>query len=128
MDRFGRKVAAVPSFAVMAVGVATIPLADDFAGLLIAALIVGLGNGLGSGTMMTLGADLAPPGATGEFLGIWRLIGDIGAVAGPLVVGSMASAMGLEASAVALSGIGVAAALTLAFLVRETRASTLEPV
>lgn len=128
MDRFGRKVAAVPSFAVMAVGVATIPLANDFAGLLIAALIVGLGNGLGSGTMMTLGADLAPPGATGEFLGIWRLIGDIGAVAGPLVVGSMASAMGLEASAVALSGIGVAAALTLAFLVRETRASTLEPV
>jgi predicted MFS family arabinose efflux permease len=63
----------VPSFAVMALGVALIPLAGDFEGLLLASVVIGLGNGLGSGAMMTLGADLAPPGATGEFLGVWRL-------------------------------------------------------
>jgi MFS family permease len=125
MDRFGRKVAAVPSFAVMAFGVALIPLAHDFTTLMLAALVIGLGNGLGSGTMMTLGADLAPPGATGEFLGLWRLIGDAGQAGGPLVVGAMAGAFGLEGSALALSAIGVGAALTLAFLVRETRQSPL---
>jgi MFS family permease len=125
MDRFGRKVAAVPSFAVMAVGVALIPFASDFAGLLFAAAVIGFGNGLGSGTMMTLGADLAPPGATGEFLGLWRLIGDAGASGGPLVVGAMAGAFGLEGSALALSAIGIGAALTLALLVRETRQSPL---
>jgi predicted MFS family arabinose efflux permease len=48
----------VPSFAVMAFGVALIPLADDFTTLMLAGLVVGFGNGLGSGTMMTLGADL----------------------------------------------------------------------
>ncbi|MCC6791051.1 MAG: MFS transporter, partial [Thermomicrobiales bacterium] len=74
MDRFGRKTAAVPSFAIMTLGVAMIPLASSFAGLLAAAAVIGFGNGLGSGTMMTLGADLAPEGATGEFLGVWRLI------------------------------------------------------
>ena len=127
MDRFGRKVAAVPSFAVMAVGVALIPAADTALGLWVAALVIGFGNGLGSGTMMTLGADLSPPGATGEFLGVWRLIGDAGAVGGPLVVGAMATGLGLRASALVLAGVGVVATLTLALLVRETRVSPLDP-
>jgi MFS-type transporter involved in bile tolerance (Atg22 family) len=71
--------------------------------------------------MMTLGADLAPPGAVGEFLGFWRLIGDTGQSGGPLVVGAVAGAFGLFATAILLSGVGAASALTLAFLVRETR-------
>ena len=125
MDRFGRKVAAVPSFAVMAIGVAIIPLTHHQFGLMAASVVIGFGNGLGSGTMMTLGADLAPPGATGEFLGVWRLVGDVGAVSGPLVVGAMATALGLRASAVALAAVGMVATLTLAFLVQETRASSL---
>ncbi len=126
MDRFGRKVAAVPSFAVMAVGVALIPLTSSYAGLMAAAMVIGFGNGLGSGTMMTLGADLAPPEAAGEFLGLWRLVGDAGAVGGPLIVGVMAAAFGLEGSAYALAVVGTAAALTLALLVRETRQSPLD--
>ncbi|MEA2515756.1 MAG: hypothetical protein QOJ59_5245 [Thermomicrobiales bacterium] len=121
MDRFGRKTAAVPSFAVMAAGVAMIPLADSFATLVAATAVIGLGNGLGSGTMMTLGADLAPEGATGEFLGLWRLIGDAGAFLGPVSVGLIAGAVGLRGSAVVLAVVGVAATMTLAFLVQETR-------
>jgi len=121
MDRFGRKTAAVPSFAIMALGVALIPLAHSFTTLLLVSLIIGGGNGIGSGTMMTLGADLAPPEATGEFLGIWRLIGDSGAFLGPTVVGIIAGLLSLQGSAWVLAGIGVAAALTLALLVRETR-------
>ncbi|MCC6315531.1 MAG: MFS transporter [Thermomicrobiales bacterium] len=125
MDRFGRKVAAVPSFGIMALGVALIPRADSFRALLVAALVIGLGNGLGSGVMMTLGADLAPAGATGEFLGIWRLIGDVGAALGPLTVGWVAASFGLANGAYVLAGIGLLTALTLAVLVRETRAGTM---
>jgi MFS family permease len=120
MDRFGRKVASVPSFAIMAVGVALIPLAADFHGLFIAASVIGFGNGIGSGSMMTLGADLAPPDAVGEFLGIWRFIGDAGTAGGPLAVGIIADALGLAATALALSGIGCVAAIILGVLVRET--------
>lgn len=121
MDRFGRKVASVPSFAVMALGVALIPFATDFTSLLLAGVVIGLGNGLGSGAMMTLGADMAPPGATGEFLGIWRLIGDTGGAAGPLLVGVIAGAFGLVNGTFVLAGVGLAASLTIALLVRETR-------
>lgn len=127
MDRFGRKVAAVPSFAIMAAGVALIPFASSSEGLLVAAMIIGFGNGLGSGTMMTLGADLAPRGATGEFLGLWRLIGDGGSFLGPVTVGVIAGAMGLSGSAIVLSCIGFLAAGTIASLVRETRLTVAEP-
>jgi MFS family permease len=121
MDRFGRKVAAVPSFAVMSIGMVLVSLATDFRSLLLAAAVIGFGNGLGSGTMMTLGADLAPPGAVGEFLGFWRLIGDSGQSSGPLIVGATADIFGLASTALILSGVGAAAALTLALLVRETK-------
>jgi MFS family permease len=126
MDRFGRKVAAVPSFALMALGIGLIPLTHDFLTLLLVAMLIGLGNGFGSGLMMTLGADLAPPGATGEFLGIWRLIGDVGAVAGPIVVGLVAAAVGLAGGAWMLSFVGWLAVATLAGLVRETRVRPLD--
>ncbi|MCC6791843.1 MAG: MFS transporter, partial [Thermomicrobiales bacterium] len=95
--------------------------------LLAAAAVIGFGNGLGSGTMMTLGADLAPEGATGEFLGVWRLIGDAGAFVGPVAVGILASAAGLRGSAVLLAAFGAIAALVLAFLVEETRQATVAP-
>jgi MFS family permease len=121
MDRFGRKFASVPSFAIMAIGIGIVPLATGFTGLLIAGLVIGLGNGLGSGAMMTLGADLAPPEATGEFLGVWRLIGDAGMVAGPLAVGLIATWFGLNGSAYVLMVAGLLASGILYFLVNETR-------
>lgn len=120
MDRLGRKFASVPSFIVLAVGMALVPLAHTYAGLLVASLVMGLGNGIGSGTMMTLGADLAPRRATGEFLGLWRLIGDTGSSAGPIAVGAIADAVGLSLAAFCLSGIGLLAAATLFLFVRET--------
>jgi MFS family permease len=126
MDRFGRKVAAVPSFGLIALGIGLIPFTRDFLTLLLVAMLIGLGNGLGSGLMMTLGADLAPPGATGEFLGVWRLIGDVGAVTGPLLVGAVAAAVGLAGGAWVLSIAGWLAVFTLARLVRETRVRPLD--
>ncbi|HEV2067151.1 MAG TPA: MFS transporter, partial [Thermomicrobiales bacterium] len=127
MDRFGRKFASVPSFAIMAIGIGLVPFTGSFLGLMLAGMVIGLGNGLGSGSMMTLGADLAPSGATGEFLGIWRLIGDVGMVAGPLAVGLIANQFGLRGSAVALMFAGLIASATLLFLVKETRVAPVPP-
>jgi MFS family permease len=122
MDRFGRKFASVPSFAIMALGILLVPFADSFWTLAGAGIVIGLGNGLGSGSMMTLGADLSPPGATGEFLGVWRLIGDLGAVLGPIAVGVVADQLGLRDSAYVLAAAGLASSLILLLLVKETRA------
>lgn len=123
MDRFGRKFATVPSFAIMGIGLALLPFASSFVTMAAIGVVIGLGNGLGSGSMMTLGADLAPEGAVGEFLGIWRLLGDIGMVTGPLLVGVIAANLSLANSAIVLGVAGLASSLMFLFLVKETRVS-----
>jgi MFS family permease len=120
MDRFGRKFAYVPSFAIQGLGMALIPFTAGFWGLLLAASVIGLGNGLGSGTMMTLGADLAPDDSRGEFLGIWRLIGDAGTTGGPIAVGGIADLLGLSLATFTIAGVGLLAASMLGLLVPET--------
>jgi MFS-type transporter involved in bile tolerance (Atg22 family) len=82
--------------------------------------VIGLGNGLGSGTMMTLGADLAPADSRGEFLGVWRLIGDGGSAGGPVVVGAVADVLGLSLATFTIAGVGLLAAAMLGTLVPET--------
>ena len=120
MDSWGRKFAYVPSFALQAVGMALIPSVETFWGLQLVAIFIGLGNGLGSGTMMTLGADLAPERARGEFLGLWRFIGDAGSASSPVVIGSIAEALGLVVAPLGIAGVGLLGASILALLVPET--------
>jgi MFS family permease len=120
MDRFGRKFAIVPSFLLQGIGLALIPLTQSFAGLAFVAGLVGLGNGLGSGTMLTLGADLAPPASRGEFLGMWRLIGDTGSTLGPIMGGAIAGWLALPIAAVVMGSSGLLSSLIFAALVPET--------
>ena len=120
MDRYGRKFAMVPCFLTQAVAMAAIPFTHSFTGLLLATALLGLGNGIGSGSMMTLGADLAPRHSIGEFLGAWRLVGDTGHMGAPLVVGGIADLLGLSPATFAIAGFGLLAAATFAFLVPET--------
>ncbi len=120
MDRFGRKFAIVPCFGIQALGMALVPFAASFAGLLFAAVLIGFGNGLGAGSMMTLGADLSPARSRGEFLGVWRLIGDLGQTGAPLVVGVVAEILVLSSAIWFIAGSGLVAASIFLILVPET--------
>ncbi len=119
MDRWGRKWAGVPCLLVMSAGMLAMPLTEQFAGLLAAGLVTGIGNGLGSGINMTLGADFSPALRRGEFLGVWRLITDVGTAGGPLVVGGLTAVASLGAASVATGGIGLAGAAVMLFFVPE---------
>lgn len=120
MDRVGRKFAIVPCFGIQAIGMALVPFATSYSALLFAAVLIGIGNGLGAGTMMTLGADLSPARARGEFLGVWRLIGDMGHTGAPLVVGIVADILVLSSAIWVIAGSGLAAAGIFLFFVPET--------
>lgn len=102
MDRFGRLKAIVPAFSLMAVGMFLLAAADSGTGVVIAGSVIGVGNGLSAGTMMTLGADLAPEDSTSQFLAGFAALQDWGQILGPLLVGWVAAAIGLGASAAAL--------------------------
>ena len=120
MDGLGRKFASVPAFLIQAIGLALVSLTDSFNGLAAATCLIGLGNGLSSGAMMTLGADLAPSNGVGEFLGIWRLIGDGGSLGSPLVVGAISDSAGLAGAALVIAACGGLSSGLLAFFVPET--------
>jgi MFS family permease len=76
------------------------------AGFVFASLLIGFGNGFGSGINMTIGTDLAPSGAVSEFLGAWRLFGDAGSSAGPAIVGAIAAAGGLPTAVITTAVLG----------------------
>lgn len=121
MDRYGRKWAIVPSFFIQGVGMALVALATGFGGLLLASIIIGFGNGIGSGTMLTLGSDLAPKRSMGEFLGVWRLVGDMGNTGAPIVAGAVADVLGLSPATLVMALVGMGAAAVFALYVPETR-------
>lgn len=76
MDKWGRRAAAVPTLALMGITMFLLPLTNDAVGLFWVAIAMSLANGLGSGLIMTIGADLAPADARGEFLGAFRFLVD----------------------------------------------------
>lgn len=114
MDRFGRLWVAVPSMLVLGAAVAVLPLTSTLTGLAVVAMVMGFGNGIGSGILMTLGADVAPPEHRAQFLGVWRVLQDSGAAAGPLVVSAVAAAGSLAAGIATMGGAGLLAAGALA--------------
>jgi len=120
MDRFGRKWAGVPCLVVVSVGLILIPFTRDFVALLLAGLVIGFGNGLGAGINMTLGSDFSPQRRRAEFLGAWRLVTDVGAVGGPLLIAAITSAASLAAASFFAAAVGVAGAGILGLLVPET--------
>lgn len=102
MDRYGRVAAAVPSMVVLGLGMALLPLATSLVAVTAAATVLGVGNGLGAGLIMTLGADASPAEGRAQFLGGWRLCADLGRAAGPLTLSGLSAVMSLGASAVVL--------------------------
>jgi MFS family permease len=120
MDRHGRLFAIVPAFSLMAIGLLMLALADSAAMVGVAGVVMGVGNGMSSGTLLTLGSDLAPSDAPGPFLAGMATIGDGGKVLGPLVVGVSADALGLSAAPALLAAILAVAIVYLIVVVGET--------
>ena len=91
MDTRGRMVVALPVVLSMALACLLLPLATATWSVALVMALIACGNGLGSGIVMTLGADAAPEEGRPQFLGAWRLCGDIGNTGGPLLVSAVAA-------------------------------------
>jgi len=115
MDQKGRRWVAVPSMIIMGLPLMLMPFTQGAASLLIAASVIGFGNGIGSGMVMTLGADHSPRHGRAHFLGVWRLMSDIGSSCGPALLSFMAAALSLSAGIGVTGLIAFAAAAQLAY-------------
>lgn len=120
MDNYGRRPAAMICTGLLSFGLLTIPFSFDFFTMAVAAMIAGIGNGLGSGINMTLGSDFAPEDQRGEFLGVWRLLSDTGSLLGPMAVGATATLLTLSGAFYLAAGVGGLGVLTVWLFVKET--------
>jgi MFS family permease len=119
LDVSGHKATALPCFGLLALSVLLLPLATSFWTLTGIALIAGVGNGFGTGIMMTMGSDYAPRQRRGEFLGVWRMMGDSGQVGGPLLIGGLAEVITLGGATVGAAVVGLAGMAVMGTVVRE---------
>jgi len=110
MDHKGRRWVAVPSMVIMGTALLLLPFTTGFSTLLLVALAIGFGNGIGSGMVMTLGADHAPRHGRAHFLGVWRLMADIGSSSGPVLLSFLAGSLSLAAGIASIGLLAFAAA------------------
>ncbi len=131
MDRFGRLASALPSMIGLGLGHLALALTNglpDAVGWFIGiAMFMSVANGLGSGILMTFGADLAPRHDPAPFLGAYRFTGDAGNAATPVAIAAVTAVASLPVAAAVIGVVGLLGAGMLArwvprFIPRPARA------
>lgn len=123
MDRFGRLWGAIPGLVGLSTGHLILAFTHDVPGnqawFIAVAVLFGIANGVSSGVILTVGADLAPKRHPAAFLGAYRTIGDAGQAAAPLVVSAVTSLVSLAAASAAIGVLGfVGAGMLLRWIPR----------
>ncbi len=111
MDKFGRRAAAVPTLIGLSVTHMVVFGASNESLFFVLAIVMSLANGLGSGLILTLGADLAPADARNEFLAGFRLLVDAGVASAPPILSALAATVGLATGMASFGVIGLGAAV-----------------
>src|SRR5690606_32702118 len=104
MDLRGRLWIGIPSMLTMMLAFALLPVTGIVVTVALVAMLLGFGNGIGSGIIMAFGADVAPDAYRSQFLGVWRLLGDFGNAAGPLILSAAAAPGSLAAGVWVVAG------------------------
>lgn len=116
MDRYGRRVVAVSCSGVMGAGLilmGALGALEGLAGIVAGAVLLGIGSGIGSGVVKTLGADAAPVRDRATFLGVWNVLGETGGAAGPLALSALTAVASLAGAGVVLGVVALAGAVGL---------------
>lgn len=114
MDRFGRAAVAVPCAGLMGIGYLALAVAGGAAvggghttallALLLPSMLIALGNGLGSGIVMTLGIDVSPVHGRTRYLSWWNTMMGAGGLVAPLLVAGIVLVAPMTAAA-AVTGV-----------------------
>jgi len=120
VDRFGRKAVIVPSTVVAGVAFLAFASAGSYAAFIFGSLLWGLGGGIGGAAPAAYAADLAPPGANGITMGIYRTVADAGYVVGPALLGLITDAAGASLALQFTAGLFFVAAIAFGTLAPET--------
>jgi len=110
-DRFGRKAIIVPASMVTSSAMLVFAYASSYPVFMAACIVWGVATSVGGSAPAAYAADNAPPGMNATTIGTFRMVGDIGYVVGPIMLGAIADVTGPSASLMIGAAMMAAAAL-----------------
>ncbi len=120
VDRIGRRPVLIAGLLLTAAAIAAHGLMTTFGGLLLLSVGFGISAALMGIPPPTLAGDLAPTGAEGASVGLYRMAADLGLVIGPVAMGYVAEDGSFELGFL-LAGALLIAAAGAAMFIGETR-------
>ncbi len=97
VDRYGRKAVIVPTTVLTSLSMLLFSLAPAYAWFLFACAIWGGASAAAAAAPSAYAADSAPPGLNAAAMSSYRTLSDIGYVVGPILLGWLGDAAGLDA-------------------------------
>lgn len=115
-DRLGRSAVLALCLTVFGLGFMVMAVRPALVWMVAAVVVMAIGNGLGAGVNMTIGADLSPRKGRAKFLGIWAVFNNSGKLGGPAMVAALLSLATLPAALVCTGAVALfGAAWTVVF-------------
>jgi len=125
-DHYGRRAVLIPALAGLALVTAAFGLVSTPVGFMIAMGFLGVASGYSGVPAAPMLSDVTPEEVKGSAVAVYRFVGDLGFVIGPLVAGWSAQAFGFGAS-FAINAIPAVIALGLVLSIRETMHARVRP-
>lgn len=94
IDRIGRKPMMIPGLCLLAGAAFVLANLDSTQQVYVMIVLYGLGNSLSQGGAQAFVIDLAPQDRRGTYMGVWTLVGNMGGIIAPLVIGAIATNFG----------------------------------
>ncbi len=106
-DRVGRSFILSLCLVFFGGGFLLVPFWGGSWGFIFALVCMSVGNGLGSGINMTIGADLSPDTGRAKFLSIWSVFSQVAVVGGPLGISAVLTAFALPATFILVGSLTI---------------------
>jgi multidrug resistance protein len=119
IDILGRKPVIIWNILIMAAADIGFILANDYWGLVIAAVVMGLASGGAGQAPLALATDATQNERRGLSMGVYRLMGDLGSMIGPVALSAVADASDLHMSFWIMDGLLVFSAVMVAIFAKE---------
>jgi len=120
VDRYGRKAVIVPATMMAGVSIVLFPFAPSYGWFLLACVAWSVASGISGAAPAAYAADVAPPGMNAAAMSMYRMLGDVGYVVGPIALGLATDMVGADLTLAGTALLLALVALLFAWRAPET--------
>lgn len=125
MDTYGSVATGLCSLGILSLSLLVVVAGLSTETMLVSTIVAGIGNGLSSGIVINFGADHAPEGPSrGRFLGLFRMMADVGETAGPLLAGYTSEQLSVGHMVILVAVVGLLGCLWIYLCMGSDRPSS----